>query len=124
MVPGSATLAPKTQALRRAYDRSVSEGIVAYRLPRDFTVFGIASVAGHMWVDKPYTVRASSSRPQDVTCDCEAGRHGRICKHAAVATFCRKYHVAAAKPEARAASTTCPCGCGMSTADPLWEAYH
>jgi hypothetical protein len=70
MVPAtSPTLSP----LARAFSRAVAEKIVVTHTA-DARVLAVASVAGGAWADRPYHVTVTGERPQDVACDCPAGR--------------------------------------------------
>jgi hypothetical protein len=114
MVPATATT---TSPLARAFSRAVAEKIVVTHTT-DARVLAVASVAGGAWADKPYHITLTGERPQDVNCDCPAGRNGRTCKHIAAGIFSRKYHVTAVRP----APATCPT-CGGDLADPLHDAF-
>jgi hypothetical protein len=91
VAPISTTFSLKSDPLARAFRRATSERIVVYRCDADR--LGVATVVGGVWTDKPYCIRVTGPQPEDVTCDCPAGIHGRTCKHLAVAIFAREYHV-------------------------------
>lgn len=60
------------QAWIAAWARARAEKLIPYR-----------TAAGD-WAVKDYTVRVTGPGWRDLACTCDAGRHGRICKHAAV----------------------------------------
>jgi hypothetical protein len=96
MVAKAPAFSPETEALARAFERAVAEKIVVYRVANP-TMLGVASVVNG-WTLKPYTITITGEQPQDVTCDCASGQHGRACKHRAVAIFARQHHVYAQRP--------------------------
>jgi hypothetical protein len=113
--------------LTRAFSRAVAEKIVVTHTS-DARVLAVASVTGGIWSAKPYHITVTGPQPEDVTCDCPAGSHGRTCKHLAVAIFAREHHVYAQRPTARLerliSAPSCRCDvCGTERADPMHEVF-
>ncbi len=96
MIP-SPTASPKAQALVRGFNRAVAEKLVIFRV--NPTLMGVATVANG-WAVKPYELRITGPRPQDVTCNCAAGRKGTECKHRSLSIYCRRHNVYALAPQA------------------------
>jgi hypothetical protein len=126
VAPFITTFSLKPDPLARAFNRATSERVVVYR--RDAGRLGVATVVGGVWTDKPYCIRVIGPQPEDVTCDCPAGSYGRACKHLAVASFAREYHVYARRPASNPellrslAFSRCPV-CGMERADPMHDVF-
>lgn len=84
-------------AYRAAILRARDEGLSAERN------------ADGTWTVKSYVLTFVGPRWHDITCTCQAGQHGRVCKHAAIVVFARKYHgcrVTFKGKEAAAAAST------------------
>ena len=79
-------------AMTRGLAKAAAEGLVAYRDGAGYLVPSASDASveysvvrcGHQWFSW--------------SCSCQAGQHGRICKHVAVAVFASKYQVHAARP--------------------------
>lgn len=84
------------RALIRAFERACLERIVVFRVnPR---LLGVATVKDGRWQLRPYEITIYGPRVGDISCNCDAGLVGRICKHRASALFARKHGVYACKP--------------------------
>lgn len=81
-------------AMTRGLAKAAAEHLVCYRDGAGYLVPSASDASveysvvrcGHQWFSW--------------SCNCQAGQHGRICKHASLAVFCTKYHVHARRPEA------------------------
>ena len=76
-----ATCSPARACWLRAWDRAKAEKLIPF-LNADGT-----------WAVKSYTITITGAGWSDLSCNCAAGRNGRICKHAAVTAKAIAAHV-------------------------------
>jgi len=88
MVAQTPAISPVSGALARAFDRAKAERLIAF--PN----------ADGTWSCKSYTLTVDNpQRLAAVTCNCPAGRAGRICKHASCVIFARKHGLRPVRPQ-------------------------
>jgi hypothetical protein len=89
MVP-QATCSPARQCWIRAWERAQAEKLVPYYLD------------GTHWAVKDHIVTVTGPGWSALSCNCAAGRQGRVCKHAAVTAKAIALHVRPIKGTSKA----------------------